>query len=141
MQRVDKHIRLHDPQSLPTWYQSLNLSQPDIFCPPPTHPSPLISNMVSVEILQFDHSWIFSPVSAGSRSKLSSLNATLNSPAEGLVHSSARAPTAADLNQLNTKLMEVQLSSAEKSDDTRLLAHDVYVSQSLQPPVCLLTRC
>lgn len=52
-----------------------------------------------------------------SSSRLPSLNATLNSPAERPVLSSAQAPTIEDLNQLSDKLTEVQLSSAEASED------------------------
>ena len=95
--------------------------------------------MASIEMVQNCHSSILLDT-PHSISKLSSLDATLNSPAEGPVLSSAKAPTIEDLNQLNDKLTEVQLSSAELSKDDEFAAHNVYVSRSLQAP-SLLMRC
>jgi hypothetical protein len=64
------------------------------------------------------------------------INALLNSPAEGLVLSSANAPTTKDLNQLNAKLTEVQLSSAQESKDDDFVEHNMYVSSNLWAVFC-----
>jgi hypothetical protein len=89
-------------------------------------------------MIQIDPSFIFSPPATPRASpNLLSLNASLSSSAESHVLSpSAKAPTAEDLNQLNTKLTEVQLSSVEELINDEFAAHNVYVSRSLQAPIC-----
>lgn len=94
--------------------------------------------MASAEMVQIHRSWIFSPETRSSSSELLSLNAALNSPAEGPVPS-AKAPTMEDLNQLNLKLREVQLSSVEELKEDGFAAHNLYVTRSCK--LCVLTRC
>lgn len=64
---------------------------------------------------------------------------TITSPGKGAGLSFARGPTCEDLNHLNAKLREVQLS-AEESKGPRLVAHNGYVSHNMQAPVCQLTQ-
>ena len=87
--------------------------------------------MAITEMVQIDRSLIFSPPTTPRASpNLSSLNASLCSPAESQVLSpSAKAPTIEDLNQLNEKLTKVQLSSDDESSDDK--SAEEYVFSSL----------
>jgi hypothetical protein len=92
--------------------------------------------MAYTEIVSIDPSWIFSsPVTPRANPNPSSLNARLNSPAESAGHlPPAKVPTIEELNQLTSKLVELQLS-AEESKDNKSLMHEAYVSSSSQVPV------
>lgn len=90
--------------------------------------------MASTEMVQIDPLFIFSSPTTPRTGPNLALNATLNSPAEGPVLSSAKGPTIEDLNQLNAKLTVVRLSSAQKLKE--FAGHNMYVSSSLQAPVC-----
>jgi hypothetical protein len=86
--------------------------------------------MASIEMALIDPSWIFSPpITPRANSNPSSLNARLNSPAESPVLSPpATAPTVEDLNLLNSKLAEVQLSSDDESKDSKSAKEYVFSS-------------
>jgi hypothetical protein len=77
--------------------------------------------MASTDMVQIDPSLIFSPPTTPRASpNLLSLNASLSSSAESHVLSPpAKAPTVEDLNQLNEKLTQVELSRAEEPKDDK----------------------
>jgi hypothetical protein len=93
--------------------------------------------MASTEMVLIDPSWIFSPpVTPRTSPNPSPLDAKLNSPAESAGHlPPAKAPTIEELNQLTSKLMEVQISSAEESKGDKSVVHEVYVFSGLQIPL------
>jgi hypothetical protein len=82
-------------------------------------------------MIKITDSWIFSlPVTPRASSKSLSLDTRLNSPAESPLPSPAtKAPTIKDLNQLNRKLIEIQLSSEDESKDDNPV--EEYVFRSL----------
>ena len=94
--------------------------------------------MASTKAIQLDLLLVFSPpTTTWASPNLLSLNASLSSSAESHGRSpSAEAPTVEDLNQHNKKPTEVQLSSVEELTDDEFVAHDVFVSRSLQAPIC-----